>query len=124
LSSEAYMPEKRIVLVTGASSGVGSITPASSWPEFAVDGYTEALRHEVKPLNIQVSQIEVGFLRTAAAGLRRRPRFGREGTRPGVGGEDRSVPSRGSVRAGRQAHLPAGPKRINGESVTNTSEDP
>jgi NAD(P)-dependent dehydrogenase (short-subunit alcohol dehydrogenase family) len=32
--------------------------------KFAVDGYTEALRHEVKPFNIQVSQIEVGFLRT------------------------------------------------------------
>jgi NAD(P)-dependent dehydrogenase (short-subunit alcohol dehydrogenase family) len=32
--------------------------------KFALDGYTEALRHEVKPFSIQVSQIEVGFLRT------------------------------------------------------------
>jgi NAD(P)-dependent dehydrogenase (short-subunit alcohol dehydrogenase family) len=32
--------------------------------KFALDGYTEALRHEVKPFNIKVSQIEVGFLRT------------------------------------------------------------
>lgn len=32
--------------------------------KFAVDGYTEALRLEVKPLNIRVSQIEPGFLRT------------------------------------------------------------
>ena len=32
--------------------------------KFALDGYTEALRHEVKPLNIRVSQIEVGFLKT------------------------------------------------------------
>jgi NAD(P)-dependent dehydrogenase (short-subunit alcohol dehydrogenase family) len=32
--------------------------------KFALDGYTEALRLEVKPLNIRVSQIEPGFLRT------------------------------------------------------------
>jgi NAD(P)-dependent dehydrogenase (short-subunit alcohol dehydrogenase family) len=32
--------------------------------KFALDGYTEALRLEVKPFNIHVSQIEVGFLRT------------------------------------------------------------
>jgi NAD(P)-dependent dehydrogenase (short-subunit alcohol dehydrogenase family) len=32
--------------------------------KFALDGYTEALRHEVKPFNIHVSQIEPGFLRT------------------------------------------------------------
>jgi NAD(P)-dependent dehydrogenase (short-subunit alcohol dehydrogenase family) len=32
--------------------------------KFALDGYTEALRLEVKPFNIRVSQIEVGFLRT------------------------------------------------------------
>ncbi len=31
---------------------------------FALDGYTEALRLEVKPFKIRVSQIEVGFLRT------------------------------------------------------------
>jgi NAD(P)-dependent dehydrogenase (short-subunit alcohol dehydrogenase family) len=32
--------------------------------KFALDGYTEALRHEVKPFGIHVSQIEPGFLRT------------------------------------------------------------
>jgi short-subunit dehydrogenase len=32
--------------------------------KFAVEGYTEALRLEVKPLNIHVSQIEVGFLKS------------------------------------------------------------
>jgi NAD(P)-dependent dehydrogenase (short-subunit alcohol dehydrogenase family) len=33
--------------------------------KFALEGYTEALRHEVKPFNIQVSLTEAGFLRTA-----------------------------------------------------------
>ena len=32
--------------------------------KFAVDGYTEALRMELKPLNIRVSQIEPGFLKS------------------------------------------------------------
>jgi NAD(P)-dependent dehydrogenase (short-subunit alcohol dehydrogenase family) len=32
--------------------------------KFALEGYTEALRHEVKPFNIQVSLTEAGFLRT------------------------------------------------------------
>lgn len=32
--------------------------------KFALDGYTETLRHEVKPFGIHVSQVEVGFLRT------------------------------------------------------------
>jgi NAD(P)-dependent dehydrogenase (short-subunit alcohol dehydrogenase family) len=32
--------------------------------KFAVEGHTEALRHEVKPFNIQVSLTEAGFLRT------------------------------------------------------------
>ncbi len=32
--------------------------------KFALEGYTEALRMEVKPFGIQVSQIEPGFLRT------------------------------------------------------------
>ena len=32
--------------------------------KFAVEGYTEALRHELKPFNIHVSQIEPGFLKT------------------------------------------------------------
>lgn len=32
--------------------------------KFALEGYSEALRHEVKPLNIQVSLVEAGFLKT------------------------------------------------------------
>jgi short-subunit dehydrogenase len=32
--------------------------------KFAVDGFTEGLRHEVRPFNIHVSQVEPGFLRT------------------------------------------------------------
>ena len=32
--------------------------------KFAVEGYTEALRLELKPFNIHVSQIEAGFLKT------------------------------------------------------------
>jgi NAD(P)-dependent dehydrogenase (short-subunit alcohol dehydrogenase family) len=32
--------------------------------KFALEGYTEALRHEVTPFNIQVSMTEAGFLRT------------------------------------------------------------
>jgi NAD(P)-dependent dehydrogenase (short-subunit alcohol dehydrogenase family) len=32
--------------------------------KFALEGYTEALRLELRPFNIRVSQIEVGFLRT------------------------------------------------------------
>jgi NAD(P)-dependent dehydrogenase (short-subunit alcohol dehydrogenase family) len=32
--------------------------------KFALEGYTEALRHEVKPFNIRVSLAEAGFLKT------------------------------------------------------------
>jgi NAD(P)-dependent dehydrogenase (short-subunit alcohol dehydrogenase family) len=32
--------------------------------KFALEGYSEALRHEVKPFNIQVSLVEAGFLKT------------------------------------------------------------
>ena len=32
--------------------------------KFALEGYTEALRQEVRPFNIHVSLIEVGFLRS------------------------------------------------------------
>src|SRR5262245_6884635 len=35
--------------------------------KFALEGYGEALRHEVSPFNIRVSLIEVGFLRTPMA---------------------------------------------------------
>jgi short-subunit dehydrogenase len=33
--------------------------------KFALEGYTEALRHEVKPFNVQVSLIEPAFLKTS-----------------------------------------------------------
>ena len=32
--------------------------------KFALEGYTEALRHEVKPFNVQVSLVEPGFIKT------------------------------------------------------------
>jgi NAD(P)-dependent dehydrogenase (short-subunit alcohol dehydrogenase family) len=32
--------------------------------KFALEGYTEALRHEIKPFNIDVSMTEAGFLKT------------------------------------------------------------
>ena len=38
--------------------------------KFAVEGYTEALRHELKPFHIHVSLIEPGFLHTAMASHR------------------------------------------------------
>lgn len=51
---------------------VSSLTGLSSIPflgfysasKFALEGYTEALRHEVKPFNIHVSMTEAGFLKT------------------------------------------------------------
>jgi NAD(P)-dependent dehydrogenase (short-subunit alcohol dehydrogenase family) len=51
---------------------VGSLSGLSSIPflgiysasKFALEGYTEALRHEVKPFNIHVSLTEAGFLKT------------------------------------------------------------
>ena len=51
---------------------VGSLTGLTAIPflgiysasKFALEGYTEALRQEVKPFNIQVSLTEAGFLRT------------------------------------------------------------
>lgn len=35
--------------------------------KFALEGYTEVLRHEVKPFNIRVSLVEPGFIRTNLA---------------------------------------------------------
>jgi len=32
--------------------------------KFALEGYTEALRHEAKPFNVQVSLVELGFIKT------------------------------------------------------------
>ena len=38
--------------------------------KFALEGYTERLRHEVKPFNVQVSLVEPGFIKTNLAGNR------------------------------------------------------
>jgi NAD(P)-dependent dehydrogenase (short-subunit alcohol dehydrogenase family) len=51
---------------------VGSLSGLSAIPflgiysasKFALEGYTEALRHELKPFNIRVSLTEAGFLHT------------------------------------------------------------
>jgi NAD(P)-dependent dehydrogenase (short-subunit alcohol dehydrogenase family) len=57
---------------SGLIINVGSLAGLSSIPflgiysasKFALEGYTEALRHEVKPFNIHVSMTEAGFLNT------------------------------------------------------------
>jgi len=43
--------------------------------KFALEGYTEALRHEVKPFNIHVSLAEAGFLRTPMRRRAYRPQY-------------------------------------------------
>jgi NAD(P)-dependent dehydrogenase (short-subunit alcohol dehydrogenase family) len=50
-------------------SSLSGLTPIPflgmySASKFALEGYTEALRHEVKPFNIHVSLTEAGFLKT------------------------------------------------------------
>jgi NAD(P)-dependent dehydrogenase (short-subunit alcohol dehydrogenase family) len=54
--------------IINISSGVG-LAPLPfagfySASKFALEGYTEALRHEVKPFNVQVSLVEPGFIKT------------------------------------------------------------
>jgi short-subunit dehydrogenase len=57
---------------SGHIINVGSLTGLTATPflgiysasKFALEGYTEALRHEVKPFNIHVSLTEAGFLKT------------------------------------------------------------
>jgi short-subunit dehydrogenase len=54
--------------IINISSGVGLVpSPFMGFyaaSKFALEGYTEALRHEVKPFNIQVSLVEPGFIKT------------------------------------------------------------
>jgi len=59
-------------------SSLAGLTPIPfmgiySASKFALDGYTEALRLEVAPLGILVSQVEPGFLRTPMMGNRKAP---------------------------------------------------
>ena len=59
---------------------VGSLSGLSASPflgvysasKFALEGYTEALRHELKPFNIHVSLTEAGFLKTPMMSHRQR----------------------------------------------------
>ena len=41
--------------------------------KFALEGYTEALRHEVKPFNVQVSLVEPGYVKTRLGDNTQRP---------------------------------------------------
>jgi NAD(P)-dependent dehydrogenase (short-subunit alcohol dehydrogenase family) len=54
------------IINAGSLSGLSSIPFLGiySASKFALEGYTEALRHEVKPFNIHVSLTEAGFLKT------------------------------------------------------------
>ena len=54
--------------IINISSGMGLVpSPFAGYysaSKFAMEGYTEALRHEVKPFNVQVSLVEPGFIKT------------------------------------------------------------
>ncbi len=70
------MVKEVLPIMRGQRSGriinVSSLTGLAATPfmgiysasKFALEGYTEALRHEVRPLGIHVSQVEPSFLRT------------------------------------------------------------
>jgi NAD(P)-dependent dehydrogenase (short-subunit alcohol dehydrogenase family) len=126
------------IVNAGSLSGLSSIPFLGiySATKFALEGYTEALRHELKPFNIHVSLTEAGFLKTpmmnnrqiaaesdrrvramAAAGARCHSWPGREGALP-----DRTAsqvrrplaaisPGR-PVRTGRAAYLRPGQSMI------------
>ena len=70
----AMRQQKRGHIINVSSlAGVSSIPFLGiySASKFALEGYTEALRHEVKPFNIQVSLTEAGFLKTPMMNNRR-----------------------------------------------------
>ena len=54
--------------IINSSSGAGLVpSPFAGYysaSKFALEGYTEALRHEVKPFNVRVSLVEPGFIKT------------------------------------------------------------
>jgi NAD(P)-dependent dehydrogenase (short-subunit alcohol dehydrogenase family) len=58
--------ERGHIVNMGSLAGLSSIPFLGiySASKFALEGYTEALRHEVKPFNIHVSLTEPGFLKT------------------------------------------------------------
>lgn len=68
------MRRQRSGQIINISSVVG-LAPAPfigvySASKFALEAYTEILRHEVKPLNIKVSLVEPGFIKTDLAANR------------------------------------------------------
>lgn len=67
----AVLPSMRLrkqghIINVGSLSGLSAIPFLGiySASKFALEGYTEALRHEVRPFNIHVSLTEAGFLKT------------------------------------------------------------
>ena len=62
------MRQQKRGLIMNISSAAGlSGNPFQAFysaSKFALEGYTEALRHEVKRLNIKVSIVEPGFFKT------------------------------------------------------------
>src|SRR4030095_11328046 len=54
------------IINVGSLSGLSAVSFLGLYfaSKFALEGYTEALRHEVKPFNIHVSLTEAGFLNT------------------------------------------------------------
>jgi NAD(P)-dependent dehydrogenase (short-subunit alcohol dehydrogenase family) len=76
----AVLPSMRqqrqgLIINVSSLSGVTSIPfmGVYSASKFAVEGYTEALRMEVKPFNINVSLAEAGFLKTPMMDKRQTP---------------------------------------------------
>ena len=63
-----FMRQQKHGQIINISSLAGLVTVPFmgiySASKFALEGYTEGLRYELKPFNIKVSQIEVGFLKT------------------------------------------------------------
>jgi NAD(P)-dependent dehydrogenase (short-subunit alcohol dehydrogenase family) len=65
------MRQQRSGQIINIGSVVG-LTPVPFWGVYsasksAVEGYTEILRHEVRPFNIRVSLVEPGFIKTSIA---------------------------------------------------------
>lgn len=61
------------VVVVGSLAGLIPVPFLGfySATKFALEGYAEALRHEVRPFGIRVSLVEPGFMRTGLQGARR-----------------------------------------------------